>query len=96
MIEYTVLIYAISSLTFQFILSRGSKTIYKHDIAKINISYIALTGVIIALVNALIPSKTVLEKIMAGEKYLSVADKQYKDTFLDFDSDYMLDNPAIR
>jgi len=33
---------------------------------------------------------------MAGEKYLSVADKQYKDTFLDFDSDYMLDNPAIR
>lgn len=96
MIEYTVLIYAISNLTFQFILSRGSKTIYNNDIHKIQISYISLAGVIIALLNALIPSRNVVEKLMENEKYLGVADKQYQDTFLDFDSDYMLDNPAIR
>jgi len=55
-----------------------------------------LAGVIIALLNALIPSRNVVEKLMENEKYLGVADKQYQDTFLDFDSDYMLDNPAIR
>lgn len=78
------------------ILSRGTNTIQSGDLNKLNISYISLAGAIISLINALIPSQTVLEKMMAGEKYLSVADKQFKDTFLDFDSDYMLDNPVIR
>lgn len=55
-----------------------------------------MTGAIIALVNTLIPSNYLVQYIIKNESFMSVADKAFKETFLDFDSDYMLDNPSIR